>query len=492
MMPKHLKQFCIRCDKGKAIATCAGCNRWFCTNHWNEHRQDLTIQLEHIGQERDIFQRDLSVENENHPLMNKINEWEQRSIEVIRTMADKARQDLLESIIQRKTQLKVSLNEIMKDIETSKTTDDYTEIEVNKWNEQLKQLREYFEQPATIDIIEHDQTQSIQITNNPIMDNICTPIEEISTRITTQRSNVFIGLNDRWIQDGTTVAGGHGPGSKLHELYGPRGIFVNDEKNLLIADSDNHRIVEWSWYSTCGQLKVGERGRGNRTDRLDNPIDFVYDSNTDSFIVCDRNNRRVMQWFCKNSRDGTILISNIDCQGLAMDHQGFLYVSDSTKHEVRRYRIGETDGIIVAGGNGRGSRPDQLNYPTCLFVDVDQSIYVSDSNNNRIMKWIKDAEEGVIVAGKQDAGSGNSLSQLSNPRGIAVDSLGRVYVVDAWNHRVVRWTNGMNQGELIVGGNGQGKQANQLNFPEYLTFDRDGNLYVADCLNHRVQRFNIL
>ncbi|CAF4427642.1 unnamed protein product, partial [Rotaria magnacalcarata] len=62
---------------------------------------------------------------------------------------------------------------------------------------------------------------------------------------------------------------------------------------------------------------------------------------------------------------------------------------------------------------------------------------------------------------------------------------------DQGNHRVMRWTQGAKQGTVIVGGNGQGAGVNQLNDPVGLSFDRHGNLYVADALNNRVQRFSI-
>ena len=34
-----------------------------------------------------------------------------------------------------------------------------------------------------------------------------------------------------------------------------------------------------------------------------------------------------------------------------MDEDGSLYVADQGKHEVRRYRRGESQGIVVAGGS---------------------------------------------------------------------------------------------------------------------------------------------
>ena len=88
-------------------------------------------------------------------------------------------------------------------------------------------------------------------------------------------------------------------------------------------------------------------------------------------------------------------------------------------------------------------------------------------------------------------GYGNALTQLSNPYGLVVDTLGTLYVADAGNHRVMRWTQGAKQGTVVVGGNGEGAAANQFYYPYGLSFDRHGNLYVVDFGNSRVQRFSI-
>ncbi|CAF2096459.1 unnamed protein product [Rotaria magnacalcarata] len=173
-----------------------------------------------------------------------------------------------------------------------------------------------------------------------------------------------------------------------------------------------------------------------------------------------------------------------------MDDQRYLYVSDYVKNEVRRYRLGEKNGTLIAGGNGIGDGLNQLNYPTYLFVDRDHSVYVSDNNNHRVMKWVEGAKEGIVVAGGQ--GAGNALTQLYWPNGIFVDTLSTLYVADSNNNRVMRWTQGdKTQGAVIVGGNGQGEGANQFNYPIGLSFDRHDNLYVADMNNARVQRFSI-
>ncbi|CAF1443546.1 unnamed protein product [Rotaria sordida] len=239
-----------------------------------------------------------------------------------------------------------------------------------------------------------------------------------------------------------------------------------------------------------GQVVAGGNGEGNRLDQLSCPRDVLIDKETDSLIICDRLNRRVVRWSRRSgTTQGEILIDNIKSWGLTMDDQRYLYISDIEKHEVKRYQIEDKNGTLVAGGNGKGASLNQLNFPTYIFVDQQQTVYVSDSSNHRVMKWNKGTKEGIVVAGGQR--EGNALTQLSYPEGLFVDTLGTIYVADCGNHRVMRWPKGAKQGTIIVGGNGQGEGANQLNCAYGLSFDRHDNLYVADQRNHRVQRFSI-
>ncbi|CAF1484676.1 unnamed protein product, partial [Rotaria sordida] len=214
-----------------------------------------------------------------------------------------------------------------------------------------------------------------------------------------------------------------------------------------------------------GQVVAGGNGKGNQLDQLYWPTDVLIDKETDSLIICDQWNGRVVRWSRRSgTTQGEILINNINCFGLAMDDQRYLYISDANKHEVRRYQIGDKNGTIVAGGNGQGAGLNQLNDPTYIFVDQQQTVYVSDCDNHRVMKWNKGAKEGIVVAGGQ--GEGNALTQLSNPHGLFVDTLGTIYVADSFNHRVMRWPKGAKQGTVVVGGNGRGEGANQFNLLE--------------------------
>ncbi|CAF5157508.1 unnamed protein product, partial [Rotaria sp. Silwood1] len=203
--------------------------------------------------------------------------------------------------------------------------------------------------------------------------------------------------------------------------------------------------------TTIIQVVAGGNGQGSGDHQLNNPFDVIIDKERDCLIICDYGNERVVRWPRRNGTSGETIISNVDCWGLTMDENGSLYVVDYGKHEVRRYRRGESQGTVVAGGNGYGNRLDQLSLPHYVFVDRDHSVYVSDAYNHRVMKWMEGAKQGIVVAGGQ--GEGNGLTQLSYPEGVVVDELGTVYVADGGNARIMRWSKEATQGSVIVGGN---------------------------------------
>ena len=243
--------------------------------------------------------------------------------------------------------------------------------------------------------------------------------------------------NARWSQNGVTVAGGHGYGNAINQLDWPRGLDIDDDnQSIVIADFVNHRIVEWKIGANNGKVIAGGRGQGNRLDQLYYPTDVLIDKETNSLFIADQWNRRVLRWSRRQeTTQGEVIFDNIHCFGLAMDHQRYLYVFDTDKHEVRRYTIGDKNGIVVAGVNGQGNRLNQLNFPTYLSVDEEQAVYVSDSNNHRVMKWNKDTKEDILVA----AGTrreGNAFTQLSHLEELFLDTSSTIYVAGAWNDRV--------------------------------------------------------
>ncbi|CAF4046218.1 unnamed protein product [Rotaria magnacalcarata] len=142
-----------------------------------------------------------------------------------------------------------------------------------------------------------------------------------------------IPLNAKWTQDGGTIAGSSEQDSGVNQLNKPYGLYVDDDQTVFIADTWNHRIVEWKSGATSGQAVAGGNGPGNQPNQLNRPVDVLVDKDTDSLIICSRGNQRVVRWSRRSRKNGETTIENIDCLGLTMDDQGFLYVSNWEKHD---------------------------------------------------------------------------------------------------------------------------------------------------------------
>ncbi|CAF1682485.1 unnamed protein product, partial [Rotaria magnacalcarata] len=55
--------------------------------------------------------------------------------------------------------------------------------------------------------------------------------------------------------------------------------------------------MQWkNGHTTNGQVVAGGNGAGNGLNQLDRPADVLIDKETDSLIVCDRGNLRVVRW----------------------------------------------------------------------------------------------------------------------------------------------------------------------------------------------------
>ncbi|CAF0712144.1 unnamed protein product [Adineta steineri] len=471
-----VKARCVTCGKEKSTVLCDGCSQPFCYNHLRDHRQELDKQLDEIEVSHDLFRQtltDQSTKPETQALVKQIDEWEQDSIAKIRQTANDARQLILQHSTKYLTDIEIKLNKLTEQLRESRAENDFFEADLQRWNKQLTQMNKELDKPSTI---------KIQHGSTPLINSI-----RVNISVSTHLPN--LGIDAKWVQQGVTVAGGNGQGNANNQFSTPYSMYIDEDETMYIADRNNHRIVEWKRGAPNGQIVAGENGAGNQDNQLNSPISVIVDKVNDCFIISELGNKRVIQWPRQNSTSGQTIISNITCYGLTMDNEGHLYISDFVKHEVRRWKMGDTDGIVVAGGNGLGNRLDQLYQPCNIFVDGENSLYISDYGNHRVMKWVKDAKEGIVVAGGQ--GSGNGLAQLSCPRGVVVDQLGNVYIADFNNSRVIRWSKGAAQGSIIVGDNKRGEGANQLNSPLDLSFDQQGNLYVLDFGNHRVQKFNI-
>ncbi len=125
----------------------------------------------------------------------------------------------------------------------------------------------------------------------------------------------------------------------------------------------------------------------------------------------------------------------------------------------------------------------QLNTAYGVTVDKDDNIYVVEAGNHRVNKFSSDGE---FVAAVGSHGSGN-LQFNNTPVGICYNKRdNNLYVPDQSNHRIQVLSTELKFVRCFgtpVYGNGQ------LQSPVYATFDSANNLYVTEYANHRVQVF---
>jgi uncharacterized protein (TIGR03663 family) len=135
--------------------------------------------------------------------------------------------------------------------------------------------------------------------------------------------------------------------------------------------------------------------------------------------------------------------------------------------------------VPVAVWGQKGTGAGQFNEPRGLAVDASGNVYVVDSKNNRIQKLAPDGKP--LLAWGQE---GKEPGQFKDPCGIAVGPDGSVYVADTWNHRIQKFdANGRFMLEWREQGGFWG--------PRGIAVAPDGSrVYVTDTGNKRVVSFD--
>ncbi len=292
----------------------------------------------------------------------------------------------------------------------------------------------------------------------------------------------------------TTVAGGGSPSSGIGnggpatqaELSNPTSVAVDSFGNLFIADAGNNVIREVSGgviNTVAGggspSSGVGDGGPATQAE-LSNPT------------------------------------------GVAVDASGNFYIADAGNNVIREVSGGVINTVAGGGspssgiGDGGPATQAGLSNPTGVAVDASGNLYIADAGNN----VIREVSGGVITTvaggGSPSTGIGDggpaTQSELSNPTGIAVDSMGALFIADTGNN-VIRVVTGGAINTVAGGGpaltnstgvavNAQGDvfSADQLdgvvhevtpsgvtttvvtglNQPSGLAIDANGDLFIAE------------
>jgi sugar lactone lactonase YvrE len=308
----------------------------------------------------------------------------------------------------------------------------------------------------------------------------------------------------------TTIVGGtqgsaDGKGTKAQFNF-PTGIAIDSNGLLVVSDSLNHKLrkidAKANTTSFVGSGTSGFKdGKGNLA-QLYTPWGIVSDGKG-NWYFCDRLNHRVRKVDAAGNvttfagegvgglRDGKGTAARFNNPiDLVFDSSGNLFVVDSGNHAIRK--IDAAGNVTTFAGNGlrgdKNAKGSQARFDTPMAIAIDSSdnLYIADSENDEIRKVDK---HGDVT----DFTRLFSIYKVKKPAGVAIDSQGNVYVAETNRHRIRIVTNNGRSSSLIgpIGGNSgstNGKFGNaRFNNPVGLRLVQDKYLYVADRSNQMIR-----
>ena len=305
------------------------------------------------------------------------------------------------------------------------------------------------------------------------------------------------------------------------QLNYPYSLAVASDGTVYIADVGNNRVrkvaadgvITTVAGSGASSGDIYQDGIQATAARLVNPRDVALDSSGNFYIAMQGQNdqgaiRKVDTsgvittvaggWTRGFSGDGgpATAAKLHGALGVALDSSGNVYIADHTNNRIRKV---DTSGIITTFAS------TGITGPRGLAVDNADNVYVAQ--DHRILKIDGSTDPPTIttVAGTGTSGfSGDGMAataaQLNEPRGVAIDSSGNIYIADSGNDRVRKVDVSADPPTIstIAGtgnddfsGDGGAATAAELDAPYDVAVDSDGNVYIACYFNHRIRKIDV-
>lgn len=235
------------------------------------------------------------------------------------------------------------------------------------------------------------------------------------------------------------VSGGTAPGGTFNE---PWGVAVGRDGSVYVADTWNHRVQK---FTSEGQfIKMwGYFGQGEAPEAFWGP------------------------------------------RGLAVDSRNRLYVTDTGN---KRVVVFDADGNFVTQFGASGFEVGQFDEPVGIAVGLDDKVYVADTWNQRVQVFQPDEQGLVFIPVANWDVYGWFGQSLENKPYIAVDSAGDVYVTDPEGYRVIEFDS---RGNFVRGFTNWAGQLDASSLPVGIAFDPQGYLWISDAGNHFLMRFTL-
>ena len=268
-----------------------------------------------------------------------------------------------------------------------------------------------------------------------------------------------INQNIRKITPAGEVTTFAGPTSGYTSIFNhPRGVAVDDDGFVFVADTDNHTIRK---ISPAGVVETfagmqGIAGSSDGTGALFNmPAGLAYRDGI--LYVADMNNHTIrtitasgeVSTFAglaqnSGSADGTGSMARFNQpEGVAVDASGNVYVADTHNHTIRKITPDREVTTFAGLAQWSGPRTDgtgsaaRFNQPKGIAFDTAGNLYIGDTGYFAVRKITPDGVVTTVAGGTRGTADGTgSAARFSSLAGVAVGSEGRVYIADMANYSI--------------------------------------------------------
>lgn len=255
-----------------------------------------------------------------------------------------------------------------------------------------------------------------------------------------------------------TISSGKG------NLNHPLSVAISPKGYLYVTDSAAHQIqvfkTNGNYIFSFGQLGTGQ-------GQFDTPYGVAVLPDG-SVLISDMLNYRIQQFTQDGLFQKEFLPKSKGIKpGLLIVDNNEVYVSDLGSQQVMVLNF---KGEVIRNYQGG------MLYPQGL-AKINNKLYVADAGNN-LVRVYSNGNESIT---ESITGTEGKFQLL---RGLAVDNLNRILVVDSMGSQVKFMTD---NGELLSAFGTPGSDKNSLQYPAGIAIDRHGKIFIADWANNRVQ-----
>jgi hypothetical protein len=249
----------------------------------------------------------------------------------------------------------------------------------------------------------------------------------------------------------------------------PDGLAVDAAGNVYAADQVNNMVEK---FSSTGSLLASWGGTGYGNGQFYQPTGIAVDSSGKVYVV-DAGNTRVEKF----TSTGVLLATwqgaaGTSYWGVAIDGLDNVYVTDSYANKIYKFN---SNGILLSQWGGTGTGNGQFQTPIGIAVDKSNCVYVFDFGNYRVQKF--DSSGGYVT---QWGSYGTAAGQFDAPFSwLAVDCAYNVFVTDY--HRVQQFDS---VGTFVNQWGSSGTGNGQFALADGIAVDSLGNVFVGDPANN--------